>query len=740
MQKIELLSPAGSFEALKQAIHNGANAVYLGGKKFGARAYAQNFNNEELVEAIKYAHLYDTKIYITINTIIYEDEFEDALNYIEFLHKNNVDAVIMQDIGLMKKVHERFPNLTIHASTQCHNHNKENIDFFKQLGVTRVILDRELSLEEIKNIDTDIELEVFIHGALCISYSGCCLMSYLNGGRSGNRGQCVGACRLPYKLIKNNKEIKTNGNFLLSTKELNTSTKLNELLDANITSFKIEGRMKSPEYVGFITKYYRTLIDNYYKNKLVTINKEDEKKLKTLFNREFTEGLLFNNNGSNLMNIKAPNHQGIKIGEVIETNKKFIKIKLIENLNQGDGIRFQNKNESGMIVNKLYNNKMLLTNSVDKNNIAYLENKYNINEKCDILKTTDYKLNEQLKNYEEKKLKISFSVKAKKDEKLYICAEHNNQKIEITGQIVEKALTSETTNENIIKQLSKLGNTPFIIDKINIIKDDQIFISVKELNELRRLLIQKLIDKKIQNNDIVINKNVDNYVNYKDENLTINILVRNEEQLKAALECDINNIYTPNTILHKKYKNTFLRLPRVMNTRPDIKNDNLLITEIGSTCYAKENNVYSDYYLNIINNNALQLLHKNGIKQVTLSPETNDKINLIDNQNNNVEIIIYGYLEAMITKYCPLNMLLNNNQKPCSLCKDQYYLKDTNGRMFPIIQNNCLTTILNHKPLNDIDKINYYQNLGIKHFRIELFNENYEQTKELINKIKNKLI
>lgn len=740
MQKIELLSPAGSFEALKQAIHNGANAVYLGGKKFGARAYAQNFNNEELVEAIKYAHLYDTKIYITINTIIYEDEFEDALNYIEFLHKNNVDAVIMQDIGLMKKVHERFPNLTIHASTQCHNHNKENIDFFKQLGVTRVILDRELSLEEIKNIDTDIELEVFIHGALCISYSGCCLMSYLNGGRSGNRGQCVGACRLPYKLIKNNKEIKTNGNFLLSTKELNTSTKLNELLDTNITSFKIEGRMKSPEYVGFITKYYRTLIDNYYKNKLVIINKEDEKKLKTLFNREFTEGLLFNNNGSNLMNIKAPNHQGIKIGEVIETNKIFIKIKLIENLNQGDGIRFQNKNESGMIVNKLYNNKMLLTNSVDKNNIAYLENKYNINEKCDILKTTDYKLNEQLKKYEEKKLKISFSVKAKKDKKLYIYAEHNNQKIEITGQIVEKALTSETTNENIIKQLSKLGNTPFVIDKINIIKDDQIFISVKELNELRRLLIQKLIDKKIQNNDIVINKNVDNYANYKDENLTINILVRNEEQLKAALECDINNIYTPNTILHKKYKNTFLRLPRVMNTRPDIKNDNLLITEIGSTCYAKENNVYSDYYLNIINNNALQLLHKNGIKQVTLSPEINDKINLIDNQNNNVEIIVYGYLEAMITKYCPLNMLLNNNQKPCSLCKDQYYLKDTNGRMFPIVQNNCLTTILNHKPLNDIDKINYYQNLGIKHFRIELFNENYEQTKELINKIKNKLI
>ena len=247
MKKIELLSPAGSMEALKSAIHSGADAVYLGGKRFGARAFAQNFSDDELIEAINYAHIYDVKIYITVNTIIYDDEFDDALNFIEFLYKNNVDALIMQDIGLINAVHKKFPDLVIHASTQCHNHNKENIEFLKKIGVSRIVLDREMSLDEINNLKIDIEKEIFIHGALCISYSGCCLMSYLNGGRSGNRGECTGCCRLPYKLIKNDKEYKTNGDFLLSTMELNTSKKIKEILASDVISLKIEGRMKSPE-------------------------------------------------------------------------------------------------------------------------------------------------------------------------------------------------------------------------------------------------------------------------------------------------------------------------------------------------------------------------------------------------------------------------------------------------------------------------------------------------------------
>ena len=726
MKKIELLSPAGSMEALKSAIHNGADAVYLGGKRFGARAFAQNFSDDELIEAINYAHIYDVKIYITVNTIIYDDEFDDALNFIEFLYKNNVDALIMQDIGLINAVHKKFPDLVIHASTQCHNHNKENIEFLKKIGVSRIVLDREMSLDEINNLKIDIEKEMFIHGALCISYSGCCLMSYLNGGRSGNRGECTGCCRLPYKLIKNDKEYKTNGDFLLSTMELNTSKKIKEILASDVISLKIEGRMKSPEYVGFITKYYRNLIDG--KHNL----EEDEKKLRLLFNRDFTEGYLFN--AKNIMNIKSSNHQGINIGEVIEYNKKYIKIKLSDELSQEDGIRFENG--KGMIVNKLYNKKMLLTSFVDKNDIAIIENKCFVNSAGNVRKTVSSKLLKELKNYDMKKLDVNFIVKAFIGEPLEITIEDDHFKIVEKGNIIQKSLTSETTKEMIVKQLSKLGDTPFRTDNVLIEKDDNIFISISELNNIRRKLVQNLISKKIEKKEKVVNNNVDKYINYKDNHETINIFVNNEEQYKAAIDENISIIYTSNLELHKKYPHTFLKLPRVILNRKEFTNDNLLITEIGSYSYSKTNTVYGSYELNIINNEALQVLHANGIKQITLSPEIGNKINMIDNVNNNVEIIVYGWLEAMVMKYCPIKYLTGE----CNCKNNKFYLKNQNNFLFPIVQNNCLTTLLNYKPIDNINMIDYYRNLGIKHFRIDLYNEDYNNTIRIIKLIKDKII
>lgn len=726
MKKIELLSPAGSMEALKSAIHNGADAVYLGGKRFGARAFAQNFSDDELIEAINYAHIYDVKIYITVNTIIYDDEFDDALNFIEFLYKNNVDALIMQDIGLINAVHKKFPDLVIHASTQCHNHNKENIEFLKKIGVSRIVLDREMSLDEINNLKIDIEKEIFIHGALCISYSGCCLMSYLNGGRSGNRGECTGCCRLPYKLIKNDKEYKTNGDFLLSTMELNTSKKIKEILASDVISLKIEGRMKSPEYVGFITKYYRNLIDG--KHNL----EEDEKKLRLLFNRDFTEGYLFN--AKNIMNIKSSNHQGINIGEVIEYNKKYIKIKLSDELSQEDGIRFENG--KGMIVNKLYNKKMLLTSFVDKNDIAIIENKCFVNSAGNVRKTVSSKLLKELKNYDMKKLDVNFIVKAFIGEPLEITIEDDHFKIVEKGNIIQRSLTSETTKEMIVKQLSKLGDTPFRTDNVLIEKDDNIFISISELNNIRRILVQNLISKKIEKKEKVVNNNVDKYINYKDNHETINIFVNNEEQYKAAIDENISIIYTSNLELHKKYPHTFLKLPRVILNRKEFTNDNLLITEIGSYSYSKTNTVYGSYELNIINNEALQVLHANGIKQITLSPEIGNKINMIDNVNNNVEIIVYGWLEAMVMKYCPIKYLTGE----CNCKNNKFYLKNQNNFLFPIVQNNCLTTLLNYKPIDNINMIDYYRNLGIKHFRIDLYNEDYNNTIRIIKLIKDKII
>ena len=408
----ELLSPVGNKECLYSAIHNGADAVYLGGKLFGARKFAGNFTKEELKEAVEYAHLYGVKVYVTVNTIIYNHEVDTLLEYVDYLYTIGVDALIMQDIGMISLVRKKYKDLEINASTQIHNHNNYAIRLLKELGIKKFVLDRELSLQEIERIDNTIEKEVFIHGALCNSYSGCCLFSSLNGGRSGNRGECVQSCRLPYKLIKNDKYIDTPNKYLLSTKELNTTSKIEELLKSNISSFKIEGRMKSPSYVGYITKIYRKLIDNYNQNKSLELTEEEQDNIKILFNREFTTGYLFNDK---VMNIKSSNHQGLKIGEVVEVTPKKIKIKLNKPLYQEDGIRFASSG-LGMIANKIYNEKDLLINKALSKDIIYLDNKVNLKEKDTVVKTSSIHLEKEILEYEEKKIPIDIIIENNKVE------------------------------------------------------------------------------------------------------------------------------------------------------------------------------------------------------------------------------------------------------------------------------------------------------------------------------------
>ena len=264
MKKPELLSPAGNMECLKAAIEGGADAIYLGGLNFGARAYSANFNDEEIIEAIKYAHLYGVKIYVTVNTMITEELVKPFIKYVDFLHKNNVDAIIIQDIGMIDYLRKTYPNLEIHVSTQAHIHNLEGVKFIEKLGLKRVVLARETSIDLIKEIkeNTNIELEVFIHGALCISYSGECLMSSLIGGRSGNKGTCAQSCRMKYSFMHEGKKINKD-DYLLSTKDLNTLNNIDKLIDIGIDSLKIEGRMKSKEYVYLVTKLYRKAIDSY---------------------------------------------------------------------------------------------------------------------------------------------------------------------------------------------------------------------------------------------------------------------------------------------------------------------------------------------------------------------------------------------------------------------------------------------------------------------------------------------
>ncbi len=717
MKKVELLSPVGNMECLYQAVHNGADAVYLGLKNFGARSYAKNFDSEEIINAIKFCHLYGVRIYITMNTLVKDREVSDFIEQVSFLHKAGVDAIIMQDFGMICLVREMFPNLEIHASTQANNSSIETIKLFHKLGVKRVVVSRELSLEEIKQIDVDIELEVFVHGALCISYSGNCLMSSMMGGRSGNRGECTGSCRLPYSLYKNDDLLEKN-KYLLSTKEFNSTYHIDELLNSNIDSLKIEGRMKSPLYVGFVTRLYRNLIDK----KEIDLDLENDK-LKTLYNRKFTDGHLFNN--SNIMNINTPNHIGLRIGKVVEITKKKIKIKLDRELNQEDGIRFIESGK-GLICNFLYDNKDRLINS--SNSYVYVDNKINLTTYDNVYKTLDKKLNDSLEKYEEKKIPINMRLIGKIGSKLKLIVSDNNFEIEKESNIVEEAKTSAISKEKIISQLSKLGNSPFILNNIDLDIDDNIFISIKELNELRRNICDEL---KVKRENIKINyhKNNVTFDRLNTNTLNTNSLVcsiTNEEQLLKCLELNFSRIYVSNIEMYNKYKeNNNIYYKEHRNSF--IINNSISKKLISEYRDFSNNQLVGNYFLNIYNSYTAYYLLKNGLNNFSLSVELNEEEisylmkSFYDNFSFSFtpEILVYGKVENMYIK----GNILNIDDKLYT-----YKLKDRNDRYFDCYLDYDNTVILNYenKKLDTSFNFNYYK-------RFDFYDEDISTIEKIVN-------
>ena len=740
MKKVELLSPAGDLETLKVAVHCGADAIYISGKDYGARKFAKNFTIEEIEEATNYCHLYGVKLYITVNTLIEETDIEEVTNYVKKIHTIGVDALIMQDIGMISYLKQKFPNLEIHASTQTHNCSKECIDYLETLNVSRVVLARELTLNEIKQIKTPLELEVFIHGALCVSYSGQCLISSYLYNRSGNKGECSQVCRFKFDLYQNNKKHNIPNNYLLSMKELCTGETIKNLLDIGISSLKIEGRMKSKYYVGFVTKFYRTIIDKYYNNEELTITKEEYNKLLTLYNREFTTGYL--NEDRNIVNPKTCNHQGIPTGEVLETKKK-IKLKLTENLNQGDGLRFPN--QEGMIVNFLYNEKGLLVNKIDKGSIAYIDNKINLKEKGKFYKTSDISLNKEIESLPKKKIPISFKVIAKKDKPLTITIEDNTNQITETSIIPEKSINKETTKEEIIEKLSKLGTTPFILEKIDINIDNDIFIPLTQINRLRQILTEKLINQRQKPIKNVIEKQIKESKKETTQTNEISFLVRNENQLKYLLTKNVN-IYTEDYKLYQKYnkENIFYRNPRAAFTYKEAKNS--LITNNGGLKVYKSKNII-DIYMNVKNSNTINEFQKYSYK-IGLSPELKDDelemlmTNYYKKYNNypNVELLIYGNLELMLMKHCPINYALTKDRckEVCNICqKNNFYLSNDNNHKYRLLKDeNHTLRLLSNEKINNLKKIKEYQKTGITNFRIDLNDETENDLENILKELK----
>ena len=720
----ELLAPAGNFEALVAAISNGADAIYLGMDKFGARAYASNFNEETFKQAIEYAHLREVKIYVTMNTIIFEDEVEPMKKMVDFLVSSNVDGIIVQDLVILDYIVNKYPDLEAHCSTQMGIDDLEGTLLFKELGAKRVVLSREVEIEKIKEIKkiAKIPLEIFVHGALCVSYSGNCLMSGLIGYRSGNRGRCVGSCRKPFNLIDTTNNINYGNSYILSMKDLCTIDYINEYKD--IDSLKIEGRMKEPAYVANVVSTYRKALDNQ-------ITKADKINLSKTFNRTFTKGYIFHEDKKDITNIDKPNNYGYLIGKIIAKNKLGYKIKLDKVLNQNDIIRIDHNGEDiNLTVVKMCDDTNKLINS--SSTTCYINIKEELAIGDLVYKTKDYLFyNEIEKTYpkEFKRFKLDIEVYAYTNYPLVINCSYKNHYVTYEGQdILTEAINKPTDEAIFVKQFDRLNDTVYSLGNVNY-NGDNCFIPAKLINDARRQLVELMNNKRLERKYEIKNEASSSKINFPKQEVKLAVFANTPEQYEAAKECGIEIIYNDDNYIRRN-----------QITYPSTSKE-YLIGGYGGVYAFKNKDFVTDFSLNVVNSKAVYTLHKLGAKRVTLSYEMNknqidDLINEYVKHNDglpNLEMIVYGKAHLLFTKYCPLKKF-----NLCGKCKDnKYIIKDEYGE-FPIISHkDCTTTIINGKTLNLIDELETINNINV--FRLQFTTESKQECIDVINMFKQKL-
>ena len=499
MQKLELLSPAKDLKTAISAINCGADAVYIGAQSFGARQNAGN-SIQDIEKVINYAHLFNVKVYVTINTILDDTELIEAKKLIDKLYEIKTDAIIIQDFGILNlSCSNELAPIPIHISTQCNNRDIEKVKFFEQTGAKRVILARELSLEEIQKINknTNIELEHFIHGALCVCYSGQCYMSQYIGKRSANKGACAQACRKKYSLLDENNKYILKNQYLLSLKDNNLSLHLDKLIKSGIISFKIEGRLKDENYVKNITLYYHNLLKDYPRisyGKIISDFAPDPYKT---FNRGYTDEYLFNKK-DNIYNFITPKSTGEFLGEVISANDNNFTIKTKSELSSQDGLCFVVNNElQGCLINKC--------EKIKDGYKIYPNKKVNVKRNCKIYRNIDTKFNKILENsHTTRKLEVNFIIF---DNKIELYDEFNNKiKIEFSA---EPAKNVDNMKNNFIKSLSKTNDTPYIVKNIEFKCNTMPFLAVSEINKLRNEILSQLSKKKLLNYKVKKQKPID---------------------------------------------------------------------------------------------------------------------------------------------------------------------------------------------------------------------------------------
>lgn len=801
MKVPELLSPVGDLECLKAAVQNGANTVYLGASSFNARARATNFNNENLKEAILYAKLRNVKVNLTLNTLLKENELNEAISLAVFAYNCGVDAIIIQDLGLAKFLHTNYPEITLHASTQMTVHNLEGVKQLEAFGFKRVVLSRELSISEIEYIrkNTNVELEVFIHGALCISYSGQCLFSSMVGNRSGNRGMCAQPCRLPCELYSN-KNLLDKG-FLLSPRDQSAIDFLPALIKSGIDCFKIEGRQKAPEYVATVTKIYRKYIDFIINNInlsdeelinqihiMIEIPNEitglsDKEELLQVFNRgNFSKGHFENEPNTKLIYSKKPNNMGLYLGKIQNFNnqKGHITLKLENSISIGDRISINNENYTVselMIKNKNYP-------TLDSGNTVTLGRmKGNISNGMSVFRIENKKLSifaQSTFNSEKELLNIPFdaeiTIKKGLPIKLTVYGKagfYKNLKVTIDSDIIpENAENQPVSKEKIIAQLSKTGNTPFCFENINIDLENNLFIpKISSLNKLRRNAFAELENKvkEIYTFNINDSKNVSDNdsvtplspISSPSISLLLNILNNNFNYAELT---GIDALYIPyKYFLNSSYDFTLETLCnkfKVFLYMPSIMRENyfgalnstiekslnfgvkgFVISHISQIESLRKYNlpVIGNYTLNVYNNESIKTLKDFGLVKFTPSVELEkvDLLELLNLASLPSELIVYGKTPLMTNNYCYLGKS-NRCYKDCKkLCLEnsKFYLKDRLGFEFRIVPDNTCTITTIYN--SKITSINYTDFINkINSVRIDILDENLDDIQKIINKVK----
>lgn len=513
-RKAELLAPSGNFDCVKAAVNAGADAVYLGGRAFGARAYAANFDNEELERVCDLCHSFGVKVYVTVNTLYKDEEFPELYSFINALYTMGVDGLIMQDLGAIRMVRHTWPDLPVHASTQLTANSLDDVKLYEEMGLKTVVLSRELNLTEIKHIvsSTNIRIETFIHGALCVSYSGQCLMSSVLGNRSGNRGKCAQNCRLCYEMLQG-KQVVTDGH-LLSTKDICTLTLLPELLSSGVASLKIEGRMKSPEYVAGVTGIYRKYLDLYYSGKPYRVDPKDILILQQLFNRgAFSKGYLQTHSGLTMMCPTHPKHWGVSAGKVLayDHKKQTASIRFEKDMIPGDGIEIRTDNEDGVGT---YLNKAA---SAGQKSLVGIRG--DIRENQAVYQTYDKRLMDTLKTrYETISRKVPVkafvSIHAGKGAELTLTTA--DMTATVRGEVPTPAQNQPLTAETVSAQISKLGNTIYTCENISVDLEEGLYLNKSSLNSLKNNAAELLRNQTISAakrilTDMVLQDNINDY-------------------------------------------------------------------------------------------------------------------------------------------------------------------------------------------------------------------------------------